>query len=67
MPVLVKIVVEPVEPPEEFDFSAFSTSRGLGLGIAIGRDESHSYSLGCRDLFIGQLALAIFLAKAGYP
>lgn len=65
--VFLKMVVEPFEPSEKFTFPAFSTSRRFGLGIAVRRDESHSYGFCCCDLFVRQLALTIFFSKAGNP
>lgn len=45
--VFLKVVLQPFEPSEEFTLSALSTSRGFGFGIAIRRDESHSYGFCC--------------------
>lgn len=65
--VFLKVVVEPSESSEELAFPALSASRRLWLGIAIGRDESHSYGFCCCDLFIGELARAILHPKTGNP
>lgn len=65
--VFLKVVVQPSESSEEFALPTFSTGRGLRLGIAVGRDESHPDGLRCCYLIIRQLAPAVLRPQAGDP